>query len=603
MRDELYINGELADMNNSGVNMTYKSNLLADLNKIVGNYSQSIKLPKTAHNMRLIGGAVLPSSTSQFPYIIHGGRLVRDGVVIVDKANVVLLSVSDDIEVSLVWGSISELQELVNSEATLADLGWDDNSDYVNLSYVLGTIDVPYIHWGIDITPTTTLASCHPVISFKNKIVPMIEEKSGVTFSFPNSIYTLAIPLTSQNVHEKNLSDAQVTLLVDNFFQENAFFNVVVDEIKNSYYHTTAEPILGNIVNIVAKTKNLKIVVDYEIYCSVTSYNSADYLKEHLTCSIMGYEVLPVLVEPNQFVDYGYYVRFSGTTEEIELKAETEVKFASISQSSIIGILGQEYAGFNATFTLYPKIEDLRQGANYYYSVNMPEVRITDLIKTYMRMHGCYIRTEDKKVIFEYYSKIYENIASAVDWSDKLITTSTMPSNMEFTVPEIAQVNYFRYKEDDKTTGEYDSFIAVNDQTLDKSKDLFNSAFSATDENGEPSALTNSLIPIYSYDDKGEVKYKDVKPRIISLRYNQMVWKGTFYGLDWATLINRYYDSYKRMITNAKIISETIRLTPIELKNLDMYTPIYLRQYGAYFAVLEIKTKDNNNNEVKLLKL
>jgi hypothetical protein len=82
-----------------------------------------------------------------------------------------------------------------------------------------------------------------------------------------------------------------------------------------------------------------------------------------------------------------------------------------------------------------------------------------------------------------------------------------------------------------------------------------------------------------------------------------MLWKGTFYGLDWATLINRYYDSYKRMITNAKIISETIRLTPIELKNLDMYTPIYLRQYGAYFAVLEIKTKDNNNNEVKLLKL
>ena len=603
MRDELYINGELADMNKSGVNLTYKSNLLADLNKIVGNYSQSIKLPKTAHNMRLIGGAVLPSSTSQFPYIIHGGRLVRDGVVIVDNANVVLLSVSDDIEVSLVWGSISELQELVNSEATLADLGWDDNSDYVNLSYVLGTIDVPYIHWGIDITPTTTLASCHPVISFKNKIVPMIEEKSGVTFSFPNSIYTLAIPLTSQNVHEKNQSDAQVTLLVDNFFQENAFFNVIVDEIKNSYYHTTAEPILGNIVNIVAKTKNLKIVVDYEIYCSVTSYNSADYLKEHLTCSIMGYEVLPVLVEPNQFVDYGYYVRFSGTTEEIELKAETEVKFASISQSSIIGILGQEYAGFNATFTLYPKIEDLRQGVNYYYSVNMPEVRITDLIKTYMRIHGCYIRTEDKKVIFENYSKIYENIASAVDWSDKLITTSTVPSNMEFTVPEIAQVNYFRYKEDDKTTGDYDSFIAVNDQTLDKSKDLFNSAFSATDENGEPSALTNSLIPIYSYDDKGEVKYKDVKPRIISLRYNKRVWIGTFYGLDWATLINRYYDSYKRMITNAKIISETIRLTPIELKNLDMYTPIYLRQYGAYFAVLEIKTKDNNNNEIKLLKL
>lgn len=34
-----------------------------------------------------------------------------------------------------------------------------------------------------------------------------------------------------------------------------------------------------------------------------------------------------------------------------------------------------------------------------------------------------------------------------------------------------------------------------------------------------------------------------------------------------------------------------------------MTNPVYLRQYGTYFAILEIKTGDNNLCDVKLLKL
>lgn len=106
MRDELYINNQRVDMSESGINLTFRSNLLSDISKIVSNYSYTIKLPKTANNMRIIGGAVLPSSESDFPYIVHSGRVLRDGIMIVDNANVVLLSIGEDIEVTLSWGSI-----------------------------------------------------------------------------------------------------------------------------------------------------------------------------------------------------------------------------------------------------------------------------------------------------------------------------------------------------------------------------------------------------------------------------------------------------------------------------------------------------------------
>lgn len=125
MRDELYINGKKADIDSStSISLNYKSNFLSDISKIVSNNSYTIKLPKTANNLRVIECAHIPSAVSNFPYLIHAGTLVRDGVEIIRDANVVLLSVGEQIEVALSWGNISNFDSILEDDAGLRDLSY-----------------------------------------------------------------------------------------------------------------------------------------------------------------------------------------------------------------------------------------------------------------------------------------------------------------------------------------------------------------------------------------------------------------------------------------------------------------------------------------------
>ncbi len=50
-RDELYINNTKADLNKTDITLSYKSNLLTDISKIISNRSYTIRLPKTAKNL------------------------------------------------------------------------------------------------------------------------------------------------------------------------------------------------------------------------------------------------------------------------------------------------------------------------------------------------------------------------------------------------------------------------------------------------------------------------------------------------------------------------------------------------------------------------
>jgi hypothetical protein len=72
--------------------------------------------------------------------------------------------------------------------------------------------------------------------------------------------------------------------------------------------------------------------------------------------------------------------------------------------------------------------------------------------------------------------------------------------------------------------------------------------------------------------------------------------------LKWNKLIKNYatlFDALKQ----AKVIREAMRLPYTVLQDIDLYTPVYLRQYGAYFAIIEIRTRQNGVADVELLKI
>lgn len=202
------------------------------------------------------------------------------------------------------------------------------------------------------------------------------------------------------------------------------------------------------------------------------------------------------------------------------------------------------------------------------------------------------------------YSTINDNKSKAVDWSDKLVNRRIEPSDIEFRMSDMAQKNYFRYAEDETVTGDYDGYILVDDKTLEYRKDLITLPFTASDysiENGDE----NAIIPLYSYNDKGELETNgSITPRI-NIYYNYFQHERIgFKDMVWNKLLIRSgWLAYQSIIRQPKILKEQVRLNAIDLKQIDMTIPVYISQYGSYFAIIEIKTKKDDICDVQLLKI
>ena len=56
------------------------------------------------------------------------------------------------------------------------------------------------------------------------------------------------------------------------------------------------------------------------------------------------------------------------------------------------------------------------------------------------------------------------------------------------------------------------------------------------------------------------------------------------------SLIDTYYDKLaNRMLVNAKCLLVGLLLSERDIEELDFFTPIYLKQFGAYFYISKIR--------------
>ena len=193
-----------------------------------------------------------------------------------------------------------------------------------------------------------------------------------------------------------------------------------------------------------------------------------------------------------------------------------------------------------------------------------------------------------------------ENETRAYDWTKKVVATykENKPNMLEYRLNDFAQLNYLRYKEDSTVNGSYDGALQVLDYTLDSERDILTLPFAGTDMAGGVAS-----IKLYKYDSDGKSSLEKVEPRILLCTDDADVLKGTFEELDFSSVINSYYKSYSEVIYMPKVITEKIEINDIELRDLDMTVPIYLAQYGRYYAIISIKAEDTGICECKLLQL
>lgn len=247
-------------------------------------------------------------------------------------------------------------------------------------------------------------------------------------------------------------------------------------------------------------------------------------------------------------------------------------------------------------------------GGYYPIAYNLPNIKIIDFVKFLAAITGTFPKqlSNDGEVEFIPFSTIWDNKAKAKDWTRRVLPQGgeNKPKELDFNVSDYAQHNMYRWKEDDTVTGNYDGDLTVDNKSLDASRDVMTFPFAATD---------GAYVPMYTKGEdttnsdgtttEGKPSFKACKDRILQLADDEDGKAVGVFSINMQDILNDAYKDISNTLHNTKVVKETMRIRDIELLNFDETVPIYLAQYGSYFAINEIKSEASGLAEVEMLKL
>lgn len=610
----LFIDNKAMDINEStNITLNFRSNIFSDVSKITSNNTYSIKLPLTVNNCHVINYAHLPSHSAQYARLNHKGRYLRNGIEIIPDASVILIEISETIDIAMTWGNVSKFAEIVNDNKTLQDLsyGRTENEDYIIWKKGDNSPRIPKIDYGFK--NDEPAAWYHPVVTAM-WVLNKIEADADITFKFQEQHYellkTLVIPLLSRNSAPKEIEARTTTLTNDGISPYNIpggwilkIFQFV--ESGSNYYVAITKDSSGKVIGFKPQKENvpLRIIgtINIIVNTSQEPQSSGEYgvsfdirNKESIT-SKLKFRCNPSisLLQENQ---YRYSFAIDGEFNPGDTEELSAILYDPYAELGNYTIEEGSYVKITMRDTVYLKDTD-EANSRFYYVPNLPDIKQIDFIKAIASICGTFAIPGNGNIVsFVPIDTIIENKTKALNWTKRVIASysANRPKNISFKIDGFSQRNVYKWKNDDKN--KYNGIIYVDDKTLEYEQETLTLPFAASEMKGGI-----ATIPIYSYTSDGALQYNEsTDPRLLVLKNDNTA---TFDGLDWNTIIENNYKSYQKYIREPKIITELVEIRDHELRNLDMSVPVYLAQYGKYYAVISIKAEKTGICECKLFQL
>lgn len=619
MTEELYINSEAVDLKpDAAVTLNYKSNLLGDISKITSSNSQTIQCPKTTRNRKIFDNPGAPAYMSDKRYKRYSARLVRNGIEIVRIGYAVLLSSSEAYEIALYWGVMANFQAWVDKAAKLNKLTgtealtWDANITATSLPQ-MKSAGYGFAKYGCGVS-NTSLANFHPSATAW-WILDKITRQAGFTFEMPSkyasALQAIAIPCLSQNASDAS-NKAEATVSTYPFLLYNGFWGYSIAGYNGTDRHEIFDPDDNTKIRKVDNaTKVIISIVDQSgarlgmvlysnsasefpsrVYIRATRYNDRDETTTQIAVSIGSSSVS----SSTGMYAYQKTYYFADIEEEITWGEYDYLRLFPHDGTSVIS--GSRLGNTKLTITedfeniIYPSLFPIPQ--------NLPEISQIDFIKAICGMLGIFVVPDPANVNnlkFVSLDTLQENKAQACDWSDKFVRSNDdEPKITEYKINDYCHNNYFKYKEDDTVSTNADGNLKIDSEVLDAEKTVITLPFAPSD---------GSTIRHYELNDDGTavdtVQVKDRIMRLISDGSGLAML--TFDGLDFTTLLSKYYSTLSRLLNRAITITEQIMLNEYDLKSLDYSIPFYLRQYGKFYGIVSIQSTANKACEVKAVQL
>lgn len=589
MREILYINGQRIDMSSSGVTLTLKSNLFGEFGKITSGYSQTIKVPKTVTNTTIFG---IPEITTKDNEVVRKrlpAKLYRDGILLIDGIAILLTSTKDSYEFALTFGVVSFL-DAVKDGGDLNEL--PDNGEYViwneySLStggeYRITEYNPAYGFADYD-NGVNDVSKCQntPLVSIE-WLLAKIESTFGFNFSFGDG-------------RREVLEDKYILLTEKNGSKE------AISAFEGSYDvkgHTYVNRLSGECIvpkkihgNNNIDINGYRIVFNQSVSYFLMTFSLSFYSGD---LSGMSLQVLVNDVEIQRTYTFDTRLDYMFSLEGGTMKVGDTIAFRlkgyeSVGSPSIIAGVLQMKCNYIWEDGMEPS--DLTYPDSYGIVKNLPDIKITDFIKIVGVLTGTFpiVNHGDVDVLrMVSVEDLIANKSSAVDWSDKW---NGEFNSIGYTFLE-AQSNKIIWESDEEVVSSgfpYKGGIPVADETLEVSVELMELPLSASRGNS---------VGQYILKDDGSVEDGDVTERIMTVKDGIAIYDSTLWP---QRLIDGALRGYRDIVRQPVVVKGTFRLDVLDIKFLNYVVPVYLRQTGKYYGIVQIQYK-GDVSEVELIEL
>lgn len=600
--DRLIINGEDLDLySNTSVNLNLQVGTVADISTRNSTFSNTVDLPRTAKNERLLGMVGTLGNTSRTPYERIGCNYLKGNISLINNGYVHLSETQPDrYKLNLFDGLINFSEAM--GEKSISDLDLVDlNHNLTELEYEASFTNTEgYIYALGDFghkPPNTTPYNIEyqaPSL-FVSTVMDRILTQNGFTYEgLPSFAGEVIAPTNGYPIDDNGIT-------IDPIGEVSDVFTVVEaddEETLHIYDHVWAEDIsispdlsLADSNRAILSNIDGKLVLDIDI----------DYLSNFAlegTIRVIFYKNSQVLVsfpipeETSGTVSQTIYVPV-GIGDEITAK----IRGYSIDSGSYYEL------SLNLTTTI--TISSQSGGVYQDFSLMFQEYKQRDLVKDVMQRYGLIPYVKGSHIKFIQMEELLGDMSNAVDWTKKLVEVKSE----SYSPPNYAQNNLFEYKYNrDLTDQLYNGILQLDNETLDQQKTVVTSVNTISKTNFNK--VGNPVYQMVLWEENNEatvepkkhantfykIKYVNgsLTYRLFDVGSNESFTGSipilSYEDVSYQYYLDNYYTRFNWLLDSYKEIEVELNLTPIDLTTVDFFKLVFLKKTGRYYLLDSIRT-------------
>jgi hypothetical protein len=631
----LYINGLEVEISSLNIAQTKQVNDIANITNRNSNFTQSIKIPKTANNTFVMRQAGLVGNKSNVPYIKNECDLIDadTGEHFIYKGWAVLIETTDkEYNLTIYDGSIDFYRAIEN--ITITQCGISDLNHVKSLSNVIST-------WN-EVKPYKYLLADYNGNNFFNDrinidyqvpsaSIPYIWERifDFIGYEYEGSVFThedfqnawLTFPKpTGELEPNRILINEQTTdnqYYVINFISSGnlsgSFTTINSDVWRFNFIETTAQnTTTGQVTTTTAPVSTVPVRSYVEIL--ETGTYSIDFENaEGLFFMISVRNALNELLFLETFQN-GYV--FNATIGDKVYCSITPDPALGINAEWVVagggGTIGLPIIGVNPPDMSEIVVKFSRVDG---YAVNFDEIfidfKVSDFIKEILIRFGL-TPFKDKYTNKVRFLTLYELLQNQdIDnYSDKFINKTSE----KYSFGGYAKRNNFKYKYNDDASNHNNGYIEIENENLAEEKTIIQSLIYSPELKQSDFLVNSNVYKIWDKQikDDNTIEYKDLENRFYFQREEKVIGtvlliseltsdiaqsgnysRESYFRLSYQSIIFDWYRPIQAIFDKAKLVTANFWLKAVEVASLDLSKLIYVEQLSSYFLINKV------NNFVK----